>query len=433
MKLVTATSLLLPLYVLEHGDTIKDVPSGSYVLGRKGVCLVSEGAAIKSAKNISCDTLPDINNEVEYSGPKVDAASLATSELIFQQVWNEYKTESEVILYRRNTDGKWYIRLPKQVVSSISVKYDLDDTDPWFSGGKKVAPPKESDVTLFGTIHSHGSLSAFFSGTDNRDHQEVTGVHIVYGLFIEEVLPSYPARVTVSPITPDRVMARVCGDSVFGNLPLEDLAVLKEVVVTMPLIPEGHITTYAKVNYAYPGCGIDMGEDMHSPYGIGGISNRRSSGPHNYIPGSEDECPLSIIEDIEYNMQDLEFNIKELSSDLMKGTPSVKTPSMLLAIHKWKQFTTAWDAATNEIDPIPESELEGETNPEFKSRVYPEDLDYYSEDETRGFYGETSTINWDTMVPPHKDTVLDGPVPTPKENGVNRKKSRIKEEKGVDI
>lgn len=88
----------------------------------------------------------------------------------FKEIMKLHKAENEAhawILW--NKDDGYHVSIPKQVVSKASVRYEYDQTS---------LPP--GSVIVF-DVHSHNTMGAFFSGTDNNDDKKSIGYSAVVG------------------------------------------------------------------------------------------------------------------------------------------------------------------------------------------------------------------------------------------------------------
>ena len=106
--------------------------------------------------------------------PKIPLSVMKQVINFFRFVYGEHRNSEAIILLWYNPDSKlWEIEVPEQRVSGASAKYDRDDdyTDEMFLKGYK----------LVGTIHSHGEMGAFHSGTDDADEYGFDGLHITIG------------------------------------------------------------------------------------------------------------------------------------------------------------------------------------------------------------------------------------------------------------
>lgn len=130
--------------------------------------------------------LPPLQPSCNLKVGKLPFRELLRVEKWFIEGWNRHKTEFVVLLYASPEVKSWKILIPRQKVTRASAKYDLDDVDKQY---------EIDGVTwyLFGSIHSHGSMSAFFSGTDDHDDAHFDGLHITIGK-VDEKRRDYEAR-----------------------------------------------------------------------------------------------------------------------------------------------------------------------------------------------------------------------------------------------
>lgn len=89
--------------------------------------------------------------------------------------------EVSMLLCRKADDlDQWRILIPKQIVSGGSVNADLSETIDIVTGERFDAFPPVGWVHA-GSSHSHNTMAAFFSGTDDKSELTVPGLHIVVG------------------------------------------------------------------------------------------------------------------------------------------------------------------------------------------------------------------------------------------------------------
>jgi len=88
-------------------------------------------------------------------------------------------------------------------VRGLRVSYDLS-----------TLPPAPEGFELFGTIHSHAGISAFHSGTDDRDEIHFDGLHITVGN-LDKPSRSYACRWMlpdgVNPIYQKEIRSEIFG------------------------------------------------------------------------------------------------------------------------------------------------------------------------------------------------------------------------------
>jgi len=102
---------------------------------------------------------------------KIPQTVLQQAIAFFGAVYNRFQTESVVLLFyapQAATGQKWRVLPPEQEVTGAACQY----SDPG---------PAPAGWFLAGTIHSHGNMGAFHSGTDDRDEQDRDGIHITVG------------------------------------------------------------------------------------------------------------------------------------------------------------------------------------------------------------------------------------------------------------
>jgi len=75
---------------------------------------------------------------------------------------------------------KWKMVIPKQIVSGVSVKADLNKCIDIESGEVYTQFPPEGWLHA-GSSHSHNTMSAFFSGVDDKSELTCPGFHVVIG------------------------------------------------------------------------------------------------------------------------------------------------------------------------------------------------------------------------------------------------------------
>ena len=115
--------------------------------------------------------------------PKIPATFLGTIVSFFKKIYEKYSSEVFLQLYWDTQTNEYLIHCPKQTVSGASVKYDNDEI---FTDINKI---------LVFEIHSHGGMSAFFSGTDDGDEK----ADRFYGVIgnIKNCFPELKLRISV--------------------------------------------------------------------------------------------------------------------------------------------------------------------------------------------------------------------------------------------
>lgn len=152
--------------------------ANTWVITRNGTWLVQKSsggyyAVRKSDKGIP--TLPATkelpNAFFDLANGKIPNAILQQIIAFFREIMKRYNdAEAFVQVYWDKQENKYICHVPKQRISKGSVNYDATENL------DSVSPER---YTFVYECHSHNSMGAFWSGTDNRDEKELR----VYGVF----------------------------------------------------------------------------------------------------------------------------------------------------------------------------------------------------------------------------------------------------------
>jgi len=104
---------------------------------------------------------------VNFTAQKIPYSLLEDVIAFFGEVYRKFQSEAVGYLYYRSEDGQWDFMVPKQSASAAHANYE--------------GAPQRLGWQCAGTIHSHGSMSAFHSGTDDADEEFFDGIHITIG------------------------------------------------------------------------------------------------------------------------------------------------------------------------------------------------------------------------------------------------------------
>lgn len=121
--------------------------------------------AIIPVKNISI--LKDVTPKAKINIPKIPEELFCKIVSFFREVYDQYQAEAIVLLYYNKEKSEYFLHIPQQKVTRMSLEYHRGSV---FDG-----------YNLVCSIHSHGSLSAFHSGTDTGDEESFDGLHITVG------------------------------------------------------------------------------------------------------------------------------------------------------------------------------------------------------------------------------------------------------------
>ena len=109
--------------------------------------------------------------------------------------------EALAYIYWSFSDSKYYVYIPRQIVSKTSVDALLPEMD-------------EEKFALVMEIHSHNTMPAVFSPTDDKD-ERATGIYTVVGR-LDKLFPDITTRISVGgkfvEINPNTVFERMNGD-----------------------------------------------------------------------------------------------------------------------------------------------------------------------------------------------------------------------------
>ena len=163
----------------------KDAEPGFYRVSRDVVVRVVKNKLFSGVVRVD-DVPVEIEEGInEIYLPKIPLSVVTKIHNFFRYVYAEFSSEAIVLIWYNFNTRKWAIEVPEQKVSGASCDYDRDQTinDKLISGG----------FTFVGTIHSHGTMSAFHSGTDDKDEFNFDGLHITFGK-VNNPVPEFACR-----------------------------------------------------------------------------------------------------------------------------------------------------------------------------------------------------------------------------------------------
>jgi PRTRC genetic system protein A len=139
-----------------------------YIIAKNGIFLKKTFDLVHSIIKVDqISILNDITEQARLNVPKIPKIVFSKVINFCKDIYNKYHAEAVILLYY-NSKRKWYkLYIPNQQVSGGAVSYQNLKTIP--------------NYQLIGTIHSHGSMSAWHSYVDDRDEQHFDGLHITVG------------------------------------------------------------------------------------------------------------------------------------------------------------------------------------------------------------------------------------------------------------
>jgi len=146
-----------------------------YLVGQNGLFQQVKNSFYSSRRKVTDypKFLAKIEECIELHIYKLPIVKLREAEKFFTAVYNEHKSEAVVLLYYNSETKFWKMLPPEQEVSAGAVDYDATKVH--------LDPEKFKGFELFGSIHSHASMAAFHSGTDDHDEFKFDGLHITIG------------------------------------------------------------------------------------------------------------------------------------------------------------------------------------------------------------------------------------------------------------
>lgn len=183
----------MPTYLITAGKAKHtDIPDAyAYVISNSGVG-IKRSNALYSGIFKADGVFGDADMGITYDGTmKLPKALFMEVERLFLEVYRKFATEAIVLLHRAD-NGKWAFQIPEQKVSAAAADYTsgnstyvVEDNLQTYLEALPALPAGQSWKQL-GSIHSHASMSAFHSGTDDKDEFGFDGIHITMGKFNEK-------------------------------------------------------------------------------------------------------------------------------------------------------------------------------------------------------------------------------------------------------
>jgi PRTRC genetic system protein A len=150
------------------GHFVEEIPDDF----SKKVAYVWQGDGIWEVRKLPIGTFTNIIQKFEVPGlkrtmkegwtlnvPRIPATLLDVTLSFFRQIYNKHSSEVFLQYFYDFNSEEYVLHCPQQAVGPGSVSYRRDAE---YERGK----------TLVFEIHSHGSMAAFFSGTDDADEKD---------------------------------------------------------------------------------------------------------------------------------------------------------------------------------------------------------------------------------------------------------------------
>jgi hypothetical protein len=200
---VEEDAMVLPSVGLEI-VTPSELPTEGnfYALTRDGLKISKDTGIFKAVVPAnSAKFLADVEFVPKLKLPKIPPMIIARAWRFFQAVFDEYRTESELMLMYNRHLKMYDLWCPQQTVSYAGVDYNMS-TELQASQERQYGDNWNPDQTaseweVVGTIHSHADFSPYHSGVDHHDERGMDGVHITIGYVDDEEYCSLCASVMI--------------------------------------------------------------------------------------------------------------------------------------------------------------------------------------------------------------------------------------------
>jgi len=181
--LFLVNGLFPAFWVGQVGFSIEKIQAAfAYILDASGWKIYKRNGV--STAVISVDSvagLATLRQEISLTAPRIPLDLVRKVTAWFKAVYRKYQSEAVGYLYYQPASGEWQFVPPTQTATGASAKYE--------------EAPRLEGWQVVGTIHSHGSMTAFHSGTDDADEKNFDGVHITVGRC--DSVPEYSCSLVV--------------------------------------------------------------------------------------------------------------------------------------------------------------------------------------------------------------------------------------------
>jgi hypothetical protein len=173
---------MFPIYLYEGNELPED--EICYLIAKQGIFLKKKVGLVESLTKVDkISILNELKPWAKMSLPKISGPQMGKIISFFKAVVAEFSGEANVFLYYNEAENKYALAIPKQEVSGAACDYEEAVGIPGYD--------------LVGTIHSHARMSAFHSGTDDKDEKHFDGLHITIGQLTDDY-PSISASIVVN-------------------------------------------------------------------------------------------------------------------------------------------------------------------------------------------------------------------------------------------
>ena len=158
------------MFPIHIHDGTKPVPEDEvcYIVAKEGIFLKKKMGIMDSIAPVqNIFILESIQAAARMNIKKIPGGQFARVVAFFKEVYKEYWGEAIVLLFYDEQRRVYKIVPPHQKVTAAACDYNKGITI--------------EGMQMIGTIHSHAAMSAFHSGTDDKDEEHFDGLHITIG------------------------------------------------------------------------------------------------------------------------------------------------------------------------------------------------------------------------------------------------------------
>lgn len=178
---------IFPAYLaINKGFIPEEIPENfAYILDGAGWKLFKRnGVTIALIPVQSVQGLVALEQDIRFTARKLPLELVRQVTAWFKVVYQKFQSEAVGYLFYQPASGSWDFVPPVQTATGARALYE--------------SAPKRDGWQVVGTIHSHGSMSAFHSGVDDKDENFFDGVHITVGKV--DSVPEYSCSVVVQGV-----------------------------------------------------------------------------------------------------------------------------------------------------------------------------------------------------------------------------------------
>lgn len=159
---------MFPVWI-NDGTTEMPIDPIFYVIAKDGIYLKKTMGHFDTMTKVNSISILDaVESKATLKVAKIKTRQFAQILSLFRDVYKKYRAEANVILHYNRKKKRYRIDVPTQGVTGASVNY-VNGEDSY------------DNYIRIGTIHSHASMTAFHSGTDQHDEESWDGLHITLG------------------------------------------------------------------------------------------------------------------------------------------------------------------------------------------------------------------------------------------------------------